>query len=639
MDFFSGSHLSKVWRWIVFGVLPFCNFLFWARIGVSVEDIRSTSRCTGNLRSGGGRIGSVVIHRKEVDYTALEPELCSDDDAGHGQEQHRGPIDDGGHLILPGVNKKAMTASAKVLSKGCSGSVPTPKPRVLKVPTKEFDAYRVERMSSMQYATKETVVLLSSHPAGDIPTQGATYSTSAPRFKEGDSEAYKEIKQHCTSIDHQWVGTIQEQSCLAVVKVENLDKSPAVHRFDPTVADQNNREANYRYDPHHPQKVAFVGNEHNAGHERPVGYFRKIPKERGFQRVTDKLGPFVAHYNGKNGIAAHLDAKLKLHNIRKGDGVTVMVVNEGEIDLFMNFACSCRQHEIPLTNVVVFAASPEIVPLIESTGAVGMFHEGYASVSKSASHDYLDRVFVDMMWYKAFAVHLMTNRGINVLFQDVDLVWFRDPFPYFKMYRERAKLRSDMSGSYAEAFFSDDGQRSLRYSPFFANSGFYYMIGGPKSAYLAWSIMTAFDAVQVLGSHQNVFTYKMVEGLGLNHRHAVILSLEDFPNGIMYHHDKPYMKKLQAREVSPYGFHMCWTQGKPDKLKYLKIAKMWYLQEQCSALDDYIHDEKKRKTGEVYSKVRTYYSDPIVVSKNGDVLRKQKYLWDNLSSYCCQVAY
>ena len=100
-------------------------------------------------------------------------------------------------------------------------------------------------------------------------------------------------------------------------------------------------------------------------------------------------------------------------------------------------------------------------------------------------------------------------------------MWFRDPFPYFKAYREKAKRQSDMSGSYAEAFFSDDGQRSLRYSPFFANSGFYYMIGGPKSAYLAWSIMTAFDAVQVLGSHQNVFTYKMVEGLGLGH-HAVI---------------------------------------------------------------------------------------------------------------------
>jgi hypothetical protein len=28
-----------------------------------------------------------------------------------------------------------------------------------------------------------------------------------------------------------------------------------------------------------------------------------------------------------------------------------------------------------------------------------------------------------------------------------------------------------------EAFFSDDGQRSLRYSPFYANSGFYYLKG------------------------------------------------------------------------------------------------------------------------------------------------------------------
>ena len=75
----------------------------------------------------------------------------------------------------------------------------------------------------------------------------------------------------------------------------------------------------------------------------------------------------------------------------------------------------------------------------------------------------------------------MTHRGINVLFQDVDLVWFRDPFPYFKAYRQKAMVKSKMSGSYAEAFFSDDGQRSLRYSPFFANSGFYYMIGGKKS--------------------------------------------------------------------------------------------------------------------------------------------------------------
>jgi hypothetical protein len=94
--------------------------------------------------------------------------------------------------------------------------------------------------------------------------------------------------------------------------------------------------------------------------------------------------------------------------------------------------------------------------------------------------------------------------------------------------------------------------------------------------------------VQVLGSHQNVFTAKMVEGLSLGYQHAVILPLYKFPTGILYHHDRKYMKRLKKGEEKPYGFHMCWTQGKPDKLKYLRKAGMWYLTETCSPLPELI---------------------------------------------------
>jgi hypothetical protein len=38
-----------------------------------------------------------------------------------------------------------------------------------------------------------------------------------------------------------------------------------------------------------------------------------------------------------------------------------MVVNEGEVDLFLNFACSCQQHDIRTTNILVFAGSLEMV--------------------------------------------------------------------------------------------------------------------------------------------------------------------------------------------------------------------------------------------------------------------------------------
>ena len=160
------------------------------------------------------------------------------------------------------------------------------------------------------------------------------------------------------------------------------------------------------------------------------------------------------------------------------------------------------------------------------------------------------------MWYKSFSVHLLLRRGINILFQDVDLVWFKEPMQYFHDVIEANRVKSEQSGSYIEAFFSDDGQRSIRYTPFFANSGFYYFLATEHTKQFTWSIMAAMNSIQVLGSHQNVFTQKLIDGQGLSARHTKMLSLEDFPNGIMYHHDRRYMKRLREKEADPYNFHM-----------------------------------------------------------------------------------
>ncbi len=84
---------------------------------------------------------------------------------------------------------------------------------------------------------------------------------------------------------------------------------------------------------------------------------------------------------------------------------------------------------------------------------MGLYHIGYAAVSRRASTDYLDRVFVDMMWYKTFSVWLLLRRGINILFQDADLIWFRDPMSYFHDYIKEHQARSDQTGSHPEAFF------------------------------------------------------------------------------------------------------------------------------------------------------------------------------------------
>jgi hypothetical protein len=225
-------------------------------------------------------------------------------------------------------------------------------------------------------------------------------------------------------------------------------------------------------------------------------------------------------------------------------------------------------------------------------------------VSKKASNDYLDRVFVDMMWYKAFSVYLVLRQGVNILFQDADLVWFRDPFPYFQALNGTGLTDTSVQrGKEVLGYFSDDGQRSKRFSPYFFNSGFYYLKSTERTQYFAWSIMTDFDAVQVTGSHQNVFTLRLVEGtqgFGLGAAFTQILPPFEFPNGILYHHNKKYMDRLRKQEEDPYHFHMCWTQGKPQKLEYLRKAKMWYLSDTCSPLETLIHPK-----GKMYNEIMT----------------------------------
>jgi hypothetical protein len=66
---------------------------------------------------------------------------------------------------------------------------------------------------------------------------------------------------------------------------------------------------------------------------------------------------FHFFYIGPDGITASLKNKLDENNVKKGDDLTVMVVNEGEIDLFLNFACSCKAAKLSMRKVLVFAAS------------------------------------------------------------------------------------------------------------------------------------------------------------------------------------------------------------------------------------------------------------------------------------------
>jgi len=82
------------------------------------------------------------------------------------------------------------------------------------------------------------------------------------------------------------------------------------------------------------------------------------------------------------------------------------------------------------------------------------------------------------------------------------------------------------------------------------------LVSTERSISFAWSIMTAFDTIQVGGSHQNVFTMRLIEGMGISYPQTKLLDLENFPTGIQYHHNKKYMDRVIKHEFIPYNFHM-----------------------------------------------------------------------------------
>ena len=186
---------------------------------------------------------------------------------------------------------------------------------------------------------------------------------------------------------------------------------------------------------------------------------------------------------------------------------------------------------------------------------------------------YGDRKFVAMMYAKVVCVQLVNMLGYDVLFQDVDIVWYKNPLDEFH----------DTSSELADfdVLFQDDGARSLRYAPYSANSGFYYVRHNDRTRYLFTSLLYSSDLIASLHSHQQVLTAFITEHSSLFGTKVKTLNGKAYPGGYHYHRDKKLMQNIVTGDYTPALFHMSWTNNKDNKLLFFKQMGLWYLKEQC----------------------------------------------------------
>jgi hypothetical protein len=173
------------------------------------------------------------------------------------------------------------------------------------------------------------------------------------------------------------------------------------------------------------------------------------------------------------------------------------------------------------------------------------------------------------MRFKIAPIYVVQRLGYSVLFQDADVVWFKDPFPLLR------SIKTD-------TVWMDDGARSERFSPLFVNSGFYFLRHSPHSLILMQDLVASLPLLTSIGSHQEILTQILAEHVSRYGTTVHLLPLEEFPSGMVYHHKKPLMEQMKRKQIIPYVFHMCWTAGKKEKLKYLQELNFWYLKAECT---------------------------------------------------------
>lgn len=140
-----------------------------------------------------------------------------------------------------------------------------------------------------------------------------------------------------------------------------------------------------------------------------------------------------------------------------------------------------------------------------------------------------------------------------------------DPFPYF------AQLEEDI-------LFMDDGARTPRYTPFFVNSGFYYVKHNERTLFMFEKMMKCgASEIGQTHSHQSVLIRHIAEAHHLVGLKVWVLDTSLFPSGQTYHENKKQVKRIQEKTFRPYVFHMCWTSNRVDKVVYFKEMGLWYL--------------------------------------------------------------
>lgn len=320
---------------------------------------------------------------------------------------------------------------------------------------------------------------------GDEKALNSTFSPSISKFAVGMSRVPREdfVRSFEMGVPLQKSLTGNEQVLILYshVDAQPRGKKTKAHGEIPLITNVNDATANCDYlnviltDVGHERKqcIALMG-QHESYHVQrwmripTIGALNSSLPLRLVGRFIDQTGrdrveipsPKQAqhHWIVLQHYLASIDSVLEelrplAERAVRNNTLVVMFSNHGQSELIINFCCSARARSLDLSAVLVFATDIETKELLDGLGLTVFYDKrNFERLPSDAAKDFGDETFSTMMLAKVFCIQTAIMLGYDILFQDADIVWFKDPLPFFH----------NESLSSFDILLADDGSMSPR---------------------------------------------------------------------------------------------------------------------------------------------------------------------------------
>ena len=343
-----------------------------------------------------------------------------------------------------------------------------------------------------------------------------------------------------------------------------------------------------QYEAFHIQKLMRLATNSTSGAANPalpLTLVNRGAQESGRRSITPPTKAIAKTYWSSlyNYLGILEDTLQSLEPIAKriavNQTIVVQVVNFGQSELLLNFLCSAKRRGLDTSSILVFATDQETFDLVNHMGGATVVYlkDVFGEMPSRAANHYGDMSFRKMMLAKVYCIHLVMLLGYDVLFQDVDVIWYQNPIPYFH--------NSSASDASFDVYFQDDGNHASFYAPYSANTGFYYARNNERTVHFFNSLLVSGDSILQMHSHQITLVALLQEHASLYGLKIKIFSRDGdlFPGGHAYHRRRNFMKEILTGQKQPYIFHMSWTESKVNKINFYQQLGEWYLADQCTS--------------------------------------------------------